>query len=329
MKRIKPSESENISPTAPKGYQLDFQHVCDLLLAGEIAAIPTETVYGLAADSANSDAVAKIFAAKGRPSFNPLIVHIANVPSAQKLVRWNDMAQKLADQFWPGALTMVLPAIGDNGIADNVSAGLPTLALRCPAHPIMRAILTETGLNLAAPSANRSGQLSATSADHVRASFGDKAPMILDGGTCDKGLESTIVALRDDDSAQGWEILRPGPITYDMIEDCLGCAALPDDKARDTIEAPGQLSSHYAPRKPLRLNADKPEDDEYYIAMGDVICDYNLSLSMDLNQAAAHLFSALHDADSSNAASIAIAPIAFEGVGVAINDRLKRAALGT
>ena len=319
MKRIKPSESENISLTADRG----FQHICDMLLSGEIAAIPTETVYGLAADSANEGAVAKIFAAKGRPSFNPLIVHVADVPQAQKLVQWNDRAQQLADQFWPGSLTMVLPAHEANGVADNVSAGLPTLALRCPAHPIMRAILTKTGLNLAAPSANRSGQLSATCAQHVRHSFGDNAPMILDGGICEKGLESTIIAIR----SSGWEILRPGPITQDMIENCLSYAPLSPTKTSDTIEAPGQLSSHYAPRKPLRLNVSKPLDDEFYIALGDAICDYNLSLKIDLHEAASNLFAALHEGDNSNAASIGVAPIVNDGIGLAINDRLKRAAV--
>ncbi len=339
MKRIKSSESEIISLTANR----EFQHICDLLKAGGIAAIPTETVYGLAADSANEAAVAKIFAAKGRPSFNPLIVHVPNIGAAQKLVQWNDMAQKLADEFWPGALTMVLPALGGNGIADNVSADLPTLALRCPAHPIMRAILAETGLNLAAPSANRSGQLSATNAQHVRDSFGDNTPAILDGGVCEKGLESTIVALRSD----GWEILRPGPITHAMIENCLGSKAIVHENMTVSnevtnieatiieapiteapiIEAPGQLSSHYAPRKSLRLNVDSPSDDEYYIALGDAICDYNLSLSMDMDEAASNLFAALHQGDNSNAISIAIAPIADDGVGIAINDRLKRAAV--
>ncbi len=328
MKRIKSSESEIISLTANR----EFQHICDLLKAGGIAAIPTETVYGLAADSANEAAVAKIFAAKGRPSFNPLIVHVPNIGAAQKLVQWNDIAQKLADEFWPGSLTMVLPALGGNGIADNVSADLPTLALRCPAHPIMRAILAETGLNLAAPSANRSGQLSATNAQHVRDSFGDNTPAILDGGVCEKGLESTIVALRSD----GWEILRPGPITHAMIENCLGSKAIvygnisasgKTPNEANIIEAPGQLSSHYAPRKSLRLNVDSPSDDEYYIALGDAICDYNLSLSIDMDEAASNLFAALHQGDNSNATSIAIAPIADDGVGIAINDRLKRAAV--
>lgn len=328
MKRIKSSESEIISLTANR----EFQHICDLLKVGSIAAIPTETVYGLAADSANEAAVTKIFSAKGRPSFNPLIVHVPNIGEAQKLVQWNDMAQKLAAQFWPGALTMVLPAHKDNGIAHNVSAGLPTLALRCPAHPVMRAVLEETGLNLAAPSANRSGQLSATSAQHVRDSFGDNAPDIFDGGVCEKGLESTIVALR----SEGWEILRPGPVTHVMIENCLGIRALSHGNMTASnktsnevpnIEAPGQLSSHYAPRKSLRLNVDSPSDDEYYIALGDAICDYNLSLTMDMDEAASNLFAALHQGDNSNAVSIAIAPITDDGVGIAINDRLKRAAV--
>lgn len=330
MTRINPSESEINSLTADGG----FAHICDVLRSGGIAAIPTETVYGLAADSANSDAVAQIYTAKGRPSFNPLIVHIASISHAQKLVQWNDMAQKLADQFWPGALTMVLPSLPNNDIAPNVSAGLPTLAVRCPAHPIMQALLQETGLNLAAPSANRSGQLSATSADHVRSSFGDNAPPILDGGICHQGLESTIVAIRGNDmQSHGWEILRPGPITHDMIENILGVAACDnkqvsdDDRQTVKIEAPGQMSSHYAPKKPLRLNVAAPKMDEYFIGFGDIDCDYNLSIDGDLGKAAAKLFAALHIADNSNAAAIAVVPIPCAGVGAAINDRLNRAAV--
>lgn len=330
MTWIKPSESEINSLTADEG----FLHICDILIAGGIAAVPTETVYGLAADSSDESAVKQIFAAKGRPSFNPLIVHVANVAHAQKLVSWNDMAQKLADIFWPGALTMVLNARTDNGIAKNVSAGLPTLAIRCPAHPIMRALLVETGLNLAAPSANRSGQLSATSADHVRSSFGENIPPILDGGICDKGLESTIVAIRTDDvGMHGWQILRPGPITDDMIKDVLGENAIMSNGdhhlsgEKPKIEAPGQMTSHYAPHKPLRLNVLTARDDEFLIGFDDMICDLNLSIAGDCELAAANLFAALHDADKSSAASIAISPIPMQGIGIAINDRLQRAAV--
>lgn len=322
MTRIKPSEIEINSLTADRG----FADICQTLRSGGIAAIPTETVYGLAADSSNALAVAKIYAAKGRPSFNPLIIHVADIGAAQKLVHWNILAQKLADKFWPGPLTIVLRALADNGIAENVSAGLSTLAIRCPAHPIMRDLLEETGLNLAAPSANKSGQLSATSADHVRRSFGDSSPPILDGGICDQGLESTIVALREEDDNVGWEILRPGPITYEMIANHLGEDALQSGSITKIIEAPGQLSSHYAPRKALRINAENASDNEYYIGIGDMICDYNLSTKGHLQQAAAQLFASLHEADKSMAASIAVAPIAHHGIGIAINDRLKRAA---
>lgn len=301
---------------------VDFDAICALLLSGEIAAIPTETVYGLAADSADGDAVAKIYAAKGRPSFNPLIVHIADKTAAQKLVHWNDRADKLAGAFWPGAMTLVMDAKKNNGIASIVSAGLPTLAIRCPAHPIMRAVLAQTGLNLAAPSANRSGHISATSAQHVRNSFDGHAPPILDGGICDQGLESTIIALRPN----GWQILRPGPITSAMVKDYMGEEALPlDDEG--SIEAPGQMSSHYAPDKPLRLLADAPKNDEFYIGFGAVESDFNLSQNGDLVEAAARLFLALHKADESNAAAIAIASIPNQSIGVAINDRLKRAAV--
>ncbi len=318
MPDIKRSKLEKKSVTA----LADFDHICDLLLAGEIAAIPTETVYGLAADSANGDAVAKIYAAKGRPSFNPLIVHVADIAAAQKLVQWNDRADRLAQSFWPGALTMVIEAKPDNGVASIVTAGLSTLAVRCPAHRVMRAVLERTGLNLAAPSANRSGKLSATSAQHVRRSFGIDAPPILDGGICEQGLESTIIALR----GHGWQILRPGPITADMIEACLGEIELPNT-GETKIEAPGQLLSHYAPKKPLRLNVDIAEADEFYIAMGSVKCDYNLSLKGDVTQAAAYLFEALHVAEAAQAPKIAISAIPNNGIGMAINDRLKRAAV--
>jgi len=319
MNVIKPSNEENKSLTVTEG----FMRACDLLRSGDIVAIPTETVYGLAADSSDDKAVAKIYRAKGRPSFNPLIVHVTDVLQAQKLVQWNDRAEKLARSFWPGALTMVIEAKPDNGIASSVCAGLPTLALRCPAHPIMREILIKTGLNLAAPSANKSGGLSSTCAEHVRQSFSDNVPFIIDGGPCSSGLESTIIALR----SNGWQILRPGPITEEMIEYCLDEAELMLQEKDQKIEAPGQLTSHYAPIKELRLNVDKPKDNEYYIGLGDMICDLNLSPIADMEDAASRLFAALHIADQSQALSIAIAPIENIGIGIAINDRLKRAAV--
>jgi L-threonylcarbamoyladenylate synthase len=291
------------------------------LRSGQIVAIPTETVYGLAADASNADAVAKIYAAKGRPDFNPLIVHVADQSAAESLADFSPMADQLAQAFWPGPLTLVLPLRADADIAGAVTAGLPTIALRCPAHPVMQALLKKTGLNLAAPSANKSGGISPTRAEHVFAGLGGAVPMILDGGPCSAGLESTIVAVRE----HGWQILRPGPVTAADIERVLGTSPL--KASGDNIEAPGQLASHYAPSKILRLNAIQPEPGEWHIGFGAIKGNDNLSASGDLAQAAANLFDALHRADASAALSISVAPIPHEGIGVAINDRLQRASI--
>jgi L-threonylcarbamoyladenylate synthase len=293
----------------------------ELLRSGQIVAIPTETVYGLAADASNADAVAKIYAAKGRPDFNPLIVHVADQSAAENLAEFSPMAHQLAQAFWPGPLTLVLPLRTDADIAGAVTAGLPTIALRCPAHPVMQALLKKTGLNIAAPSANKSGSISPTRAEHVLAGLGGAVPMILDGGPCSAGLESTIVAVRDN----GWQILRPGPVTAADIERVLGTSPL--TASGDNIEAPGQLASHYAPSKIVRLNALQPEPGEWHIGFGAIEGNDNLSASGDLAQAAANLFDALHRADASAALSISVAPIPHEGIGVAINDRLQRASI--
>ena len=293
----------------------------ELLRSGQIVAIPTETVYGLAADASNADAVAKIYAAKGRPDFNPLIVHVADQSAAENLADFSPMAHQLAQAFWPGPLTLVLPLRPDADIAGAVTAGLPTIALRCPAHPVMQALLKKTGLNIAAPSANKSGGISPTRAEHVLAGLGSAVPMILDGGPCSAGLESTIVAVRDN----GWQILRPGPVTSADIERVLGTSPL--TASGDNIEAPGQLASHYAPSKAVRLNAIQPEPGEWHVGFGVVEGNDNLSASGDLAQAAANLFDALHRADASAALSISVAPIPHEGIGVAINDRLQRASI--
>lgn len=292
-----------------------------LLMAGQIVAIPTETVYGLAADAQNAEAVARIYAAKGRPDFNPLIVHVRDQKAAEKLGVFNATAQALAEAFWPGPLTLVLPLQPDAPIARAVTAGLPTIAIRCPAHPVMQALLLKSGLSLAAPSANPSGSISPTRADHVLKGLGGAVPMILDGGSCSAGLESTIVAVRED----GWQILRPGPVTSEDIENVIGYAPLA--AANGFIEAPGQMASHYAPSKPVRLNVIASEPDVYLIGFGAIAGDDNLSATGDLAQAAAHLFEALHTADASAAVSIAVAPIPHEGIGIAINDRLARAAV--
>ena len=292
----------------------------DLLRGGQIVAIPTETVYGLAADASNAHAVALVYAAKGRPDFNPLIVHVPDKAAAERLAVFDELAERLATAFWPGPMTLVLPLREGAPVTKAVTAGLPTIAIRCPAHAVMQAVLTKSRLNLAAPSANKSGGISPTRAEHVLASLGGAVPMILDGGPCSAGLESTIVAVREN----GWQILRPGPVTAEMIAALVGSPSVP--VANTGIEAPGQLVSHYAPAKPVRLNAETAEPGEWLIGFGAIAGDDNLSQGSDLNHAAANLFDALHKADASERHAIAIAPIPLHGIGEAINDRLARAA---
>jgi L-threonylcarbamoyladenylate synthase len=291
----------------------------EILRGGGLVALPTETVYGLAARADSEAAIAAIYRAKGRPEFNPLIVHIASLGQAERLARFDDRAGLLAERFWPGPLTLVLPLRDGAPIAAAVAAGLPTIALRMPAHPLMQAVLRDADVPLAAPSANRSGSVSPTSAAHVLASFGDEAPPVLDGGNCERGLESTIVALRPG----GWQLLRPGPIAESVVAAVLG-DAMPVTPGR--IEAPGQLARHYSPGKPLRLDALRGEDDEYLIGFGEVAGDGSLSATGDLAEAAARLYACLHEAARSDRRRIAVAPIPGEGIGAAINDRLRRAA---
>lgn len=283
------------------------------ITAGECVAVPTETVYGLAADAGNADAVAGIYAAKGRPSFNPLIVHVPDHAAAERLVMFDADARALAARFWPGPLTLVLPLRDGAPIASLVTAGLATLAIRVPRHRAMQALLAATGRPLAAPSANASNQLSPTRAAHVAQSLGTRVPLILDDGATEAGLESTIIA--------GRTILRPGPITAADLP----FPALPYIK-ESAITAPGQLATHYAPRKPLRLDATEARPDEWLIGFGAVGGEDMLSASGDLREAAARLFDALHRADASDREAIAVAPVPAEGLGVAINDRLARAA---
>ena len=292
------------------------------LRAGGLVAVPTETVYGLAARADSDAAVASIYRAKGRPDFNPLIVHVLDIEQAQRLAVLDDRVRLLAAKFWPGALTLVLPKRAEAPLAAAVTAGLPTVALRCPAHPVMRALLAECGLPLAAPSANRSGGVSPTSAAHVAASLGGHAGLILDGGSCAQGIESTIVALR---AGGGWQVLRPGPITEAQIFAILGIA--PDVTTAAAIEAPGQLASHYAPGKPMRLGANRASTDEFHIGFGAVVGNFSLSTAGDLAEAAARLYAALHKAAGAAQPRIAVAPIPDEGIGAAINDRLRRAAV--
>ena len=292
-----------------------------VLVAGGTVAVPTETVYGLAARADRAEAVAGIYRAKGRPDFNPLIVHVPDLAAAATLAVFDDRARALAAAFWPGPLTLVLPRREGAPLAAAVSAGLPTLALRVPAHPVMRAVLEAAGLPLAAPSANRSGGVSPTSAAHVAASLGARADLILDGGTTERGLESTIVAVRP---GGGWQILRPGPVTRAVIADVLG--ETPSEEERG-IEAPGQLASHYAPGKPVRLAAERAEDGEFLIGFGAVAGTISLSRSGDLAEAAARLYACLHEAAAAPEPRIAVAPIPEEGIGAAINDRLRRASV--
>lgn len=290
-----------------------------LLTAGGLVAVPTETVYGLAARADSADAVAKIYAAKGRPDFNPLIVHIRDLEQANSIAILDDRARDLAARFWPGPLTLVLPLKEDANIAGAVTAGLPTVALRQSAHRVMQALLDTVGFPLAAPSANRSEQISPTQAEHVLASFGADGPLVLDGGPCQKGLESTIVALRPDDA---WSLLRPGPITKETLERILGAETHVETAG---VEAPGQLARHYSPGKPLRLSASSAAPDEFMIGYGPVEGDCNLSPSGDLIEAAARLYDCLHKGASSQKPKIAVAPIPYGEVGRAINDRLRRA----
>ncbi|HOB12674.1 MAG TPA: L-threonylcarbamoyladenylate synthase [Novosphingobium sp.] len=292
----------------------------ELLRAGGLVAVPTETVYGLAARADSAPAVAAIYRAKGRPDFNPLIVHVPDLATAETIAEFDERARQLAQAFWPGALTMVLPLRLEARIAAAVTAGLPTIALRCPAHPAMRSLLEQSGLPLAAPSANRSGGVSPTRAGHVADSLGDAVDLVLDGGACAAGIESTIVALRD----SGWQILRPGPVSEDQIAAHLGPPL--DVKMEGRIEAPGQLSSHYAPGKPVRLGATSAEDGEFLIGFGPIAGDTSLSERGDPAEAAARLYECLHLAAAAPQPRIAVAPIPEEGIGAAINDRLRRAA---
>lgn len=286
-----------------------------LLTSGGLVAVPTETVYGLAARADSADAVARIYTAKGRPSFNPLIVHVSGAEQAARYALLSDQARALMAQHWPGPLTLVLPRRHDAGLAEAVTAGLPTVALRAPAHPVMRALLEQLDFPLAAPSANRSGFISPTCAQHVLASLDGRIDLVLDGGPCAAGVESTIIAVREDGSL---EELRPGPLQ-------LGARAR-GGSIEARIEAPGQLASHYAPGKPVRLGAREAEPDEFLIGFGAVAGDVTLSASGDLAEAAARLYACLHQAALAPQPRIAVAPVPLEGVGAAINDRLDRAA---
>lgn len=283
-----------------------------ILSAGGLVAVPTETVYGLAARADSAEAVARIYAAKGRPDFNPLIVHVRHLAQASAYAEVDAVAARLAQAFWPGPLTLVLPRRDEARLAPAVSAGLPTIALRAPAHPVMQALLAAVDFPLAAPSANRSGFISPTTPGHVLASLDGRIDLVLDGGPCSAGLESTIAAVRADGSV---DVLRPGPFDLGPVL-----------QSGSGIEAPGQLASHYAPGKPVRLNATRGEDDEFLIGFGAMACDANLSESGDLTEAARRLYACLHLGAASPKPRIAVGPVPDEGLGRALNDRLRRAA---
>ena len=298
-----------------------------VLREGGLVAVPTETVYGLAARADSEDAVARIYQAKGRPSFNPLIVHVRDRRQAERFGDFADAAGIVAEKVWPGPLTMVVPRAADGGLADAVTAGLPTVALRAPSHPVIRALLEQIDFPLAAPSANRSGFISPTSAAHVRASLDGRIDLILDGGPSEDGLESTILHI---DGSGVWHELRPGPIHLPALQEFLFCQHDPVGISRVTgergIEAPGQLASHYSPGKPVRLNANRAEADEFMIGFGTVAGDVTLSAEGDVNEAASRLYACLHLSSASDRPRVAVAPVPDDGVGRAINDRLRRAA---
>ena len=307
----------------------DFNHQSLLQAArylqdGKLVSFPTETVYGLGADATNDRAVASIYNAKGRPSFNPLIAHVPTLEAAQSIGDFSDTALQLAKQFWPGPMTVVVPLREPSSISRLVTAGLDTIALRVPAPEKVRALLSEAGRPIAAPSANLSGRISPTLATHVAADLGDKIAMILDDGPCQSGVESTII----DCSTETLCILRHGPVTQEQMASFFpGISANSTSVTNDTApSAPGQLTSHYAPSKAVRLEATDKKTDEFMIGFGSYQGDLNLSPSADLVEAAANLFAYLHQADKSSAQMIAIAPIPSSGLGAAINDRLARAA---
>ncbi len=294
----------------------------EVLRAGGLVAFPTETVYGLGADAKNDRAVAGIFEAKGRPRFNPLIVHVRALSDARKLAQFAPTALQLAETFWPGPLSLVLRRKPDCPLSLLVSAGLETVALRVPAHPIAQQLVAAS-VPIAAPSANRSGHVSPTTAQHVAEDFGNTIDLILDGGPTRHGLESTIIGLEDGEPV----LLRSGAITRDDLERIVGPLATP---VSGRISSPGQLLNHYAPRAPLRLNVARTEPGEALLAFGPHVPQAeivrNLSLSGDLKEAAANLFAMLRELDASGARRIAAMPIPERGLGEAINDRLRRAA---
>ncbi|MFD2262469.1 L-threonylcarbamoyladenylate synthase [Lacibacterium aquatile] len=297
------------------------------LISGGLVGMPTETVYGLAADATNGRAVAQIYELKGRPAFNPLIIHVADVAAAEKLAVLDERAQFLARRLWPGALTLVLPRRADSFISGLATAGLDTIAIRIPDHGVALDLLRTVNRPLAAPSANLSGHLSPSLPGHVALEFGNQLGIILDGGPCRVGLESTVLDLTGPLAT----ILRPGGITRETIEASIGPVSAANPHIPESPKSPGMLASHYAPSLPLRLDWTHPGEKEALLAFGPLIPEgfatvLNLSETGDLHEAAANLFAYLHALDTPEHSGIAVMPVPNQGLGIAINDRLKRAA---
>jgi L-threonylcarbamoyladenylate synthase len=301
----------------------DIAAAAQALREGQLVAFPTETVYGLGADATNDEAVARVYAAKGRPSFNPLITHVPGVEEAFALGHFTQEAKALARAFWPGPLSLVVPRAASCPVSLLASAGNDSIAIRIPSHPMALDLLKATGRPVVAPSANPSGKISPTTAEHVRRHLKDKVAMVLDGGRCKVGVESSVVSFL----AEGPKLLRQGGVPRTQIEKVLGHAiAVESHSARP--HAPGQLLSHYAPHAELRLNADMPREGEAYLGFGPFHAHgpWTLSARGDLVEAAASLFRLLHEIDATGVTRIAVAPVPHHGLGEAINDRLLRAA---
>ncbi len=312
----------SVDPAHPSAFRAAIAAAAREIALGQLVAFPTETVYGLGADATNGDALARLFEAKGRPRINPLIVHVENAKAARKLVVFNPVALKLAEAFWPGPLTLVLPKTAKCPVHDLASAGLATLGVRVPAHPVAQALILSAGVPIAAPSANASGEPSPTRAAHVAESLG-AGVTVLDAGPCNAGLESTVIGFDGHTPI----LLRPGATPRSEIEAVVGkLAEASDDAAKPS--SPGRLLRHYAPHARLRINAAAPEDGELFIAFGPTEVDGALQLSEagSTREAAMNLFALLREADKRGAKAVAVAPVPEDGIGEAINDRLRRAA---
>lgn len=310
MARIRPADDATLQEAAAS------------LRAGALVAFPTETVYGLGGDATNDRAVAEIFAAKGRPQFNPLIVHVPDVDAVAEIAALDARGRALAGAFWPGPMSLVLRRRATAGLSALVSAGLPTVAVRVPGHPVAQALLRLVGRPVAAPSANRSGSISPTRPEHVAASLGARVDLVVDGGPCRVGVESTVIDLSDGQAA----LLRPGGIAREDIEALIGPVRTAEETP-DAPRSPGQLLSHYAPDRPVRLNAREAAPGEALLGFGPAPgATLNLSPSGDTVEAAANLFAMLHALDDPRYTGIAVMPIPADGLGAAINDRLRRAA---